>query len=77
MALLDSIAARHGKALFGENMMAASLDHALWFHRPFKADDWMLYSQDSPSAKAGRGLARGLIFTRDGRPCGEPSRRKA
>jgi acyl-CoA thioesterase II len=66
MALLDSIAARHGKALFGENMMAASLDHALWFHRPFKADDWMLYSQDSPSAKAGRGLARGLIFTRDG-----------
>ena len=66
MALLDSIAARHGKALFGENIMAASLDHALWFHRPFRADDWMLYSQDSPSAKAGRGLARGLIFTRDG-----------
>jgi acyl-CoA thioesterase-2 len=66
MALLDSIAARHGKALFQENIMAASLDHAMWFHRPFRADDWMLYSQDSPSANAGRGLARGLIFTRDG-----------
>jgi acyl-CoA thioesterase-2 len=38
----------------------------MWFHRPFRADEWMLYSQDSPSANAGRGLARGLIFTRDG-----------
>jgi acyl-CoA thioesterase-2 len=66
MALLDSIAARHGKALFHENIMAASLDHAMWFHRPFRADEWMLYSQDSPSASGGRGLARGLIFTRDG-----------
>ncbi len=66
MALLDLIAARHGKALFQENIMAASLDHAMWFHRPFRADDWMLYSQDSPSASGGRGLARGLIFTRDG-----------
>jgi acyl-CoA thioesterase-2 len=66
MALLDSIAARHGKALFQENIMAASLDHALWFHRPFRANEWMLYSQDSPSAKGGRGLSRGLIFTRDG-----------
>ena len=46
--------------------MAASLDHAMWFHRPFRADEWMLYSQDSPSASGGRGLARGMIFTRDG-----------
>lgn len=66
MALLDSIAARHGRALFEENIMAASLDHAMWFHRPFRADEWMLYSQDSPSANGGRGLARGMIFTREG-----------
>jgi acyl-CoA thioesterase-2 len=67
MALLDSVAARHGRALFEENIMAASLDHAMWFHRPFRADEWMLYSQDSPNANGGRGLARGMIFTRDGR----------
>jgi acyl-CoA thioesterase-2 len=66
MALLDSVAARHGRALFEEGLMAASLDHAMWFHRPFRADEWMLYSQDSPSASGGRGLARGMIFTRDG-----------
>jgi len=66
MALLDSVAARHGQALFQDNIMAASLDHAMWFHRPFRADEWMLYSQDSPSASGGRGLARGMIFTRDG-----------
>src|SRR6266436_5109354 len=46
--------------------MAASLDHALWFHRPFRADEWLLYAQDSPSAAGARGFARGLIFTRDG-----------
>jgi acyl-CoA thioesterase-2 len=45
----------------------ASLDHAMWFHRPFRADDWLLYSQDSPSASAGRGLGRGTIHTADGR----------
>jgi acyl-CoA thioesterase-2 len=45
----------------------ASLDHALWFHRPFRADDWLLYSIDSPSAQNARGLARGQIFTRDGK----------
>src|SRR3546814_20555727 len=44
----------------------ASLDHALWFHRPFRADDWLLYSIDSPSAQGSRGLARGLIYDRDG-----------
>src|SRR5262245_58172356 len=66
MALLDSVAARHGQALFQDNLMAASLDHAMWFHRPFKADEWILYSQASPSASGGRGLARGMIFTREG-----------
>jgi acyl-CoA thioesterase-2 len=45
----------------------ASLDHAMWFHRPFRADDWLLYDQSSPSASNARGLATGHIFSRDGR----------
>ena len=45
----------------------ASLDHAMWFHRPFRADDWLLYSLDSPSAQGARGLSRGMIYTRDGK----------
>lgn len=44
----------------------ASLDHAMWFHRPFRADDWLLYDQGSPTAAAARGLATGAIFTREG-----------
>jgi len=47
--------------------MAASLDHALWLHRPFRADEWMLYAQDSPNLAGARGYSRGLIFARDGR----------
>ncbi len=47
-------------------MAGASLDHAMWFHRPFRADQWLLYAQDSPIAAAGRGLARGEVFTADG-----------
>jgi acyl-CoA thioesterase-2 len=58
--------ARYGRTLFDKRMMAASLDHAMWFHRPFRADEWLLYAQDSPSAQNGRGLARGLIFKQDG-----------
>jgi acyl-CoA thioesterase-2 len=65
-SLLDSIMARYGRTLFDGQVMAASLDHAMWFHRPFRADEWLLYSQDSPSAQSGRGLARGLIFKPDG-----------
>lgn len=65
-ALLDAVMARYGRTLFDKHMMAASLDHAMWFHRPFRADEWLLYVQDSPSAQGGRGLARGLIFRRDG-----------
>jgi len=65
-ALLDAAMARYGRTLFDERMMAASLDHAMWFHRPFKADEWLLYSQDSPSAQSGRALTRGLIFKQDG-----------
>ena len=66
MALLDCVVARHGQTFFQANLMAASLDHAMWFHRPFRADEWLLYSQDSPNANGGRGLARGLIFRPDG-----------
>ena len=47
-------------------IQAASLDHALWFHRPFRADEWLLYAQDTPNASGARGLSRGLIFSRDG-----------
>jgi acyl-CoA thioesterase II len=65
-ALLDAVMARYGRTLFDKHMMAASLDHAMWFHRPFRADEWLLYAQDSPSAQNGRGLARGLIFRQDG-----------
>ena len=45
----------------------ASLDHAMWFHHPFKMDDWLLYAQDSPSASGARGFNRGAIYTRDGK----------
>jgi acyl-CoA thioesterase II len=48
-------------------LQAATLDHAIWFHRPFRADDWLLYATDSPSASGARGFARGSIFARDGR----------
>ncbi len=57
----------HGISYYQPNVQMASLDHALWFHRPFRADDWLLYSIDSPSAQNSRGLARGQIFDRHGR----------
>ncbi|MBI1205240.1 MAG: acyl-CoA thioesterase II [Rhodopseudomonas sp.] len=66
MGLLDTALVRHGRTLFEKEFMAASLDHALWFHRPFRADDWLLYAQDSPNLHGARGLARGLIYTRNG-----------
>jgi len=65
-SLLDAVMARYGRTLFDKRMMPASLDHAMWFHRPFRADEWLLYAQDSPSSQSGRGLARGLIFKADG-----------
>ena len=52
--------------MFDRDIMAASLDHALWFHRPFRADEWLLYAQDSPNMHGARGFGRGLIFTADG-----------
>lgn len=66
MTLLDTALVPHGRTLFEDEFMGASLDHALWFHRPFRADEWLLYSQDSPNLHGSRGLSRGLIFRRDG-----------
>ena len=66
MLLLDSALIPHGRTVFEKTLMAASLDHALWFHRPFRADDWLLYAHDSPNLSGSRGLSRGLIFARDG-----------
>jgi acyl-CoA thioesterase-2 len=66
MMLLDAALIPHGRSVFSEDIMAASLDHALWFHRPFRADEWLLYTQDSPSLADSRGFSRGLIFASDG-----------
>ena len=66
MTLLDTTLVPHGRTLFDPDFMGASLDHALWFHRPFRADDWLLYAQDSPNLSGSCGFARGLIFARDG-----------
>ena len=66
LTLLDTALMAHGKLMFDTDIQLASLDHALWFHRPFRADDWLLYAQDSPSAHGARGFCRGSIFTRDG-----------
>ncbi|MBS0234351.1 MAG: acyl-CoA thioesterase II [Proteobacteria bacterium] len=65
--LLDTALVAHGKLLFDADIQLASLDHAMWFHRPFRADDWLLYTQDSPSAAGARAYCRGAIFDRQGR----------
>ena len=57
----------HGISFIQDNLLMASLDHGMWFHRPARVDDWLLYSCDSPSSSGGRGLARGLIYDRNGR----------
>jgi acyl-CoA thioesterase-2 len=57
----------HGISFLQRHVQVASLDHAMWFHRPFRADEWLLYSCDSPTAQGGRGLARGMIYSEDGR----------
>jgi acyl-CoA thioesterase-2 len=66
MTLLNSVLAPHGKEWVG-NVFVASLDHAMWFHDEFRADEWLLYDQHSPWAGGARGLALGSIYTRDGR----------
>jgi acyl-CoA thioesterase-2 len=64
--LLSVITRPHGRHFLDGGIMAASLDHALWFHRPFRADEWLLYEQLTPAAFGGRGLALGRFYTRDG-----------
>jgi acyl-CoA thioesterase-2 len=64
--LLDTALIPHGRMAFEPDVQLASLDHAMWFHRPFRADEWLLYVQDSPSTYGARGLCRGSVFTRDG-----------
>jgi acyl-CoA thioesterase II len=66
MTLLDSVLLAHGLSWIDGRTIGASLDHAMWFHRPFRADQWLLYSQESPVAYGARGLARGQVFTADG-----------
>ncbi len=67
MTLLDVSLIPHGRSVFDPQVQAASLDHALWFHGPVRADTWLLYAQDSPAAAGARGFARGQIFDREGR----------
>jgi len=64
--LLDTAMLPHAISWTAPNLQSASLDHALWFHRPFRADEWLLFVQDSPSASGARGFNRGLIYRRDG-----------
>jgi acyl-CoA thioesterase II len=66
LTLLDPVLAGHGLSWADGRTMGASLDHAMWFHRPFRADRWLLYAQESPAAYGGRGLARGEVFTEEG-----------
>jgi acyl-CoA thioesterase-2 len=67
LTLLDTAVMAHEINYEDGAFMIASLDHAMWFHRPFRADEWLLYHQTSPSAHGARGLAEGFIYTRDGR----------
>jgi acyl-CoA thioesterase-2 len=69
MTLLDTATLPHGIpwAFMDPSYQMASLDHAMWFHRSFRADEWLLYAEESPSSSGARGFATGHIFTRDGR----------
>jgi acyl-CoA thioesterase-2 len=66
LTLLDTVLLEQGVSWSDGRTSGASLDHAMWFHRPFRADRWLLYAQDSPIASGARGLARGEVFTADG-----------
>jgi acyl-CoA thioesterase-2 len=65
--LLDTATLPHGSALLGKTVVMASIDHAMWFHRPLRVDDWLLYAVESPSASGARGFARASVYTRDGK----------
>jgi len=67
MTLLDSVLLAHGRGGWAVgDVVGASLDHAMWFHRPFRADEWLLYDQQSPSTSGGRGLGQARIYTQNG-----------
>jgi len=66
MSLFDTMLAPHDVQWHASEFMGASLDHCMWFHRPFRADEWLLHDMDSPNAYGARGLARGFLFARDG-----------
>ena len=65
--LLDTALIAHGRLMIDADLQMASLDHAMWFHRPFRADEWLLFSQDSPSASGARGFCRGSVYSQDGK----------
>jgi acyl-CoA thioesterase-2 len=65
--LLDTATLPHGLPSFSGALVMASIDHAMWFHRPLRVDDWLLYAVDSPSASGARGFARAGVYARDGR----------
>jgi acyl-CoA thioesterase-2 len=67
LSLLGATLIPHGLYIGAPGLLTASLDHSMWFHRPFRADEWLLYDQVAPSASGGRGLAMGRVFTQDGR----------
>ncbi|HCH79803.1 MAG TPA: acyl-CoA thioesterase II, partial [Acidimicrobiaceae bacterium] len=67
MTLLDTTLLPHGSGATDRSVMMASLDHAMWFHGPFRADEWLLYDQHTPAASGARGLATGRVFTQHGR----------
>jgi acyl-CoA thioesterase-2 len=67
VTLLDTALLPYGKTFGDPDLAQASLDHAMWFHRSFRADEWLLYAQHTPSATGARGLAQGSMFARDGR----------
>jgi acyl-CoA thioesterase-2 len=66
LTLLDTTLLAHGRWVFDGSLQVTSLDHAMWFHRPFRMDDWLLYVEDSPSAHGARGFNRGSLFDRAG-----------
>lgn len=69
MSMLDTVLMPHEVRWHDVDFMGATLDHCMWFHRPFRADEWMLFAMDSPAAGGGRGFARGFLYDRAGRLC--------
>ena len=66
MTLLDTSLYPHGRKIFEPDMQVASLDHAMWFHRPINMNEWLLFAQDTPNSSGARGFNRGSLYTRDG-----------